>query len=139
TSEAGKNYQISAGGLFSPHAAGGFISGGVPGRDSVPIMAMPGELVVPTAMVNAGAVDHLRGMLPGFAAGGAVGPVRTGEAGIGRFYKADVNDEGYSLVSAMRAALKAAEAATRAAAAASGGAPGALGGPTSAGAARAQA
>jgi hypothetical protein len=33
---------------------------------------MPGEVVVPTAMVNAGAVDHLRGKLPGFAAGGLV-------------------------------------------------------------------
>jgi hypothetical protein len=35
---------------------------------------MPGEVVVPTAMVNAGAVDHLRGKLPGFAAGGPVAP-----------------------------------------------------------------
>ena len=35
-------------------------------------MLMPGEVVVPTQMVNAGAVDHLRGQLPGFAAGGAV-------------------------------------------------------------------
>ena len=114
-SEAGKNYQISAGGLFSPHAAGGFISGGVPGRDSVPGMLMPGEVVVPVPMVKAGAVDHLRGQLPGFASGGAVGPLRTGEAGIGRFYKADVNAEGYSLTTAMRTALKAAEAAARAA------------------------
>ncbi|HEY2262978.1 MAG TPA: transglycosylase SLT domain-containing protein, partial [Streptosporangiaceae bacterium] len=128
--EAGKNYQISAGGLFSPHAAGGFISGGVPGRDSVPGMLMPGEVVVPAGMVKAGAVDHLRGALPGFASGGAVGPVRTGEAGIGRFYRADVNDEGYSLVSAMRKALKTAEAAARAAAraAAAGGGPGGPGG-----------
>jgi SLT domain-containing protein len=37
---------------------------------------MPGEVVVPTAMVNAGAVDHLRGSLPGFAAGGLVGDVK---------------------------------------------------------------
>jgi SLT domain-containing protein len=34
---------------------------------------MPGELVVPTTMVKAGAVDHLRGRIPGFAAGGVVG------------------------------------------------------------------
>ncbi|HMH93230.1 MAG TPA: hypothetical protein VK586_19360, partial [Streptosporangiaceae bacterium] len=33
---------------------------------------MPGELVVPVPMVNAGEVDHLRGRLPGFAAGGVV-------------------------------------------------------------------
>ena len=115
-SEAGKNYQISAGGLFSPHAAGGLITGGMPGRDSVLGMLMPGEVIVPTSLVKAGAVDHLRGMLPGFAAGGTVGPLRTGEAGIGRFYKADVNDEGYSLVAAMRKALKASEAKARAAA-----------------------
>ena len=36
-------------------------------------MASRGELVVPAYMVKAGAVDHLRGRLPGFAAGGAVG------------------------------------------------------------------
>jgi len=38
-------------------------------------MLMPGEVVVPTAMVKAGAVDHLRGRLPGFAAGGLVTPM----------------------------------------------------------------
>jgi hypothetical protein len=54
-------------------AAGGLISGGTPGRDSVPILAMPGEVVVPTHMVRSGAVDHLRGRLPGFARGGQVG------------------------------------------------------------------
>lgn len=63
---------ISAGAYFSPHAAGGFISGGVPNKDSVPGMLMPGEVVVPTTMVNAGAVDHLRGRLPGFKRGGVV-------------------------------------------------------------------
>src|SRR6185437_13320933 len=52
----------AAGGL----AAGGFISGGTPGRDSVAALLMPGEVVVPTMMVRAGAVDHLRGRLPGF-------------------------------------------------------------------------
>src|SRR4029077_7850131 len=65
-------FKISAGAYFSPHAEGGFISGGKPGKDSVPAMLMPGEVVVPTAMVRAGAVDHLRGALPGFAAGGQV-------------------------------------------------------------------
>jgi hypothetical protein len=54
-------------------AAGWLVRGGVPGVDSVPIMAMPGELVVPTDMVRSGAVDHLRGQIPGFAAGGVVG------------------------------------------------------------------
>jgi len=54
-------------------AKGWLVSGGTPGTDSVPIMAMPGELVVPTAMVRAGLVDHLKGTIPGFAAGGVVG------------------------------------------------------------------
>jgi hypothetical protein len=54
-------------------AAGGLITGGVAGRDSVPGLLMPGEVVVPTRMVQAGAVDHLRGQLPGFAGGGLVG------------------------------------------------------------------
>jgi hypothetical protein len=53
-------------------AAGGFVSGGTAGKDSVPALLMPGEVVVPTAMVAGGAVDHLRGRLPGFAAGGQV-------------------------------------------------------------------
>lgn len=53
-----------------------FAGGGqVPGHgsgDTVHAMLTPGELVVPVGMVRAGAVDHLRGMLPGFAAGGTV-------------------------------------------------------------------
>lgn len=61
-------------------AAGGLVGGGIPGRDSVPIMAMPGELVVPTKMVSSGAVDHLRGSIPGFASGGIV-PSYSGSVG----------------------------------------------------------
>jgi len=70
--------EISAGAYFSPHAEGGFISGGIPNKDSVPGMLMPGEVVVPTKMVNQGAVDHLRGRLPGFKAGGMVRRYATG-------------------------------------------------------------
>ena len=80
----GVNFTTSGSALVNPgtgtvyktggHTAqGGYITGGIAGQDSVPIMAMPGEVVVPTAMVNAGAVDHLRGKIPGFAAGGRVG------------------------------------------------------------------
>jgi len=54
-------------------AAGGLIRGGRKGVDSVLGLLMPDELVVPAHMVRAGMVDHLRGMLPGFAAGGRVG------------------------------------------------------------------
>jgi hypothetical protein len=46
-------------------AAGLLVTGGIPGRDSVLINAMPGEVLVPTRMVKAGAVDHLRGRIPG--------------------------------------------------------------------------
>lgn len=53
-------------------AMGGLISGGTPGKDSVLGLLMPGEVVVPTKMVQAGAVDHLRGKLPGFAGGGMI-------------------------------------------------------------------
>lgn len=53
-------------------AAGGRVPG-AGNRDSVPAVLTPGEVVVPKAMVAAGAVDHLRGRLPGFAAGGLVG------------------------------------------------------------------
>ena len=35
-------------GQSTPAAGGWLVSGGIPGRDSVPILAMPGELVVPT-------------------------------------------------------------------------------------------
>jgi len=72
------------GGKQTSLAAGGLIRGGVPGRDSVPIMAMPGELVVPTPIVSSGAVDHLRGKIPGFAQGGVVGSYGPGSlAGLG--------------------------------------------------------
>jgi len=50
-----------------PHASGGIVTGGIPGRDSVLSLLEPGELVVPTNMVASGAVDNLRGLLPGFA------------------------------------------------------------------------
>jgi hypothetical protein len=116
-------------------AAGGYITGGVPGRDSVLILAMPGEVVVPTDMVRAGAVDHLRGKLPGFASGGIVGNLTPGfiSGMLPEFTKVMTD----AMVTAMRAAMKAAVSA--ASAAASSGAPGAQGGPTSASAAQAQA
>lgn len=68
------SFSLQQHGNMVNHAADGlFVTGGTPGRDSVPVMAMPGEVIVPTRMVRAGAVDHLRGKLPGFAAGGVVG------------------------------------------------------------------
>ena len=119
------------GGISGRKAAGGIITGGVAGQDSVPILAMPGEVVVPTAMVRAGAVDHLRGRLPGFAAGGAVGGVNVKASAPG--YK---TVESSLMASVMKLAVVFAKAAQAAAQAS---APGAQGGPTSASAAQAQA
>ncbi|HEX4609369.1 MAG TPA: NlpC/P60 family protein, partial [Urbifossiella sp.] len=53
-------------------AEGGFISGGTPGRDSVPAMLMPGEAVVPTRLVPAIAPFLAANGVPGFAAGGLI-------------------------------------------------------------------
>jgi tetrahydromethanopterin S-methyltransferase subunit B len=51
--EAGKNFQISAGGLFSPHASGGPIEhGSGPKSDDVLIRASRGEYVMQAAAVN---------------------------------------------------------------------------------------
>lgn len=56
-----------------PFAGGGFVRyGSGPTADDVVARVSRGEVIVPASMVAAGAVDHLRGMLPGFASGGAV-------------------------------------------------------------------
>jgi hypothetical protein len=55
-------------------AAGGLVKiGSGPTADDVVARLSKGELVIPAGMVKAGAVDHLRGVLPGFASGGLVG------------------------------------------------------------------
>ena len=62
------------GGISGRAAAGMFVSqGSGPTADDVIIRASKGELIVPASMVRAGAVDHLRGSIPGFAAGGLAG------------------------------------------------------------------
>ncbi len=119
----------AAGGL----AAGGFISGGTPGKDSVAAMLMPGEVVVPTGLVQAGAVDHLRGRLPGFASGGQVGtPAQHLAAGgvvrgstdnlsgtfVDGMYTTFQSAMTKTMVGVMRSSIKAARAAAEAAAAA---------------------
>jgi len=96
-------------------ASGGLVSGGVAGRDSVAAMLTPGELVIPTRMVAAGAVDHLRGALPGFASGGIVpsygGPVRGLQPWGAANQAATVTAITSGLASAMAAAFKSAAAA----------------------------
>lgn len=61
-----------------PKAAGGFLTGGIPGRDSIPIMAMPGEYVV-NARATAQFLPALEAInrghgLQGFASGGYIAP-----------------------------------------------------------------
>lgn len=56
------------------HARGG-VAGqqrGSSGTDTVPAWLTPGEVVVPKSMVDGGAIDHLKGEIPGFAGGGFV-------------------------------------------------------------------
>ena len=101
----------AAGGL----AAGGFISGGTPGRDSVLAWLMPGEVVVPVNKVRQGAVDHLRGELPGFKSGGQVSGPLTAPF-VSGMYSSFQNQMTGSMVGAMRTSLKTAEAAAIAAA-----------------------
>jgi hypothetical protein len=76
-------------------AEGAYITGGTPGKDSVLALTMPGELIVPTDLVQAGAVDHLRGMIPGFAGGGVVPSYSGGVPGatdwVDRNYNATVD------------------------------------------------
>ena len=68
------------GGISGRAARGMYVSEGTtPTADDVLIRASKGELVVPTRYVRAGAVDHLRGKIPGFAGGGSVGGAQGGE------------------------------------------------------------
>jgi hypothetical protein len=56
------------------HGARGLyvVQGTGPTADDVLIRASRGELVVPANLVSAGLVDHLKGLIPGFASGGSV-------------------------------------------------------------------
>ncbi|HEX7163347.1 MAG TPA: hypothetical protein VF223_19180 [Trebonia sp.] len=66
-------------------AQGMLVTGGIPGVDSVPVLAQRDELMVPRPIVRSGAVDHLAGMIPGWqgaarmAAGGLIGSIQTGQ------------------------------------------------------------
>ena len=70
------------GGISGRAASGMYVSQGTgPTADDVLIRASRGELIVPANMVRAGAVDHLRGVIPGFAGGGVVVSAHTPSAG----------------------------------------------------------
>ena len=106
---AGVGHGIPPGGSAPGAALGMKVSGGVAGRDSVLVRAMPGEVIVPTRMVNAGAVDHLRGSIPGFAAGGVVGHYGGPLPGLGPWLKGEDQATINALASATAAAFKAAK------------------------------
>ncbi len=90
-------------------AGGGLVTRGAgPTADDVMIMASRGEVVVPAHMVSAGAVDHLRGQLPGFAGGGYVGPLTGLGAWTGTQYTSLVT----SLAGALEEALQSAMSST---------------------------
>ena len=84
-------------------AAGMLVTGGVRGKDSVLAALMPGELVVPEPMVSAGAADHLRGAIPGFAAGGYVGTA----PGLGAYAGTQSAAVSTSMIGAMKTAMAA--------------------------------
>ena len=110
-------------------ASGMFITAGTsPTADDVLIRASKGELVVPTRMVAAGAVDHLRGRIPGFASGGIVPSYSGGVPGLGPWAVHNTQSVLASLDKAVASATAAALTSFTAG----------LGGPTSASASAAQ-
>lgn len=114
-------------------AEGLFIPGVNRGVDDQLIAAQAGELIVPKRIVDAGRVNHLRGEIPGFAAGGVVGS-HSGLAGMGPW----LGREDSATVTAIDQAVAAAFKAAFLAAASSFGAAGPGGGAPSANAALAR-
>ena len=92
------------------------IRDGISGRDSVVGMLMPGEVVVPTSMVKAGAVDHLRGKLPGFASGGQVGGTTNNFATMAGWAPGFTSEFTQTFTSAMESSMTSAMKAAQAAA-----------------------
>jgi hypothetical protein len=100
-------------------AKGMFVTDGTtPTADDVLARVSKGELVVPANLVKRGAVDHLRGKIPGFAGGGYVG----NPAQVGGFIDteekatdaADISATANALRAAIQSMLKSAIAAASA-------------------------
>ncbi len=136
TVKAGTKLGLPGGTAGGPFAAGGLVRAGAgPTADNVLARVSKGELIIPAKMVSAGLVDHLRGALPGFAAGGLVPSYSGNVAGLVPWSRHDLNAAvaifEQATAKATFAAMKAAAAAARAAAAGAGragpggGAPGA--------------
>jgi hypothetical protein len=135
--------QNSSGGLKF-EALGQMLTGGTPGKDSVPFIGMPGEAVLPVWMVKELApilaAYGLRGMSPmGMAQGGLIGPgnvVNAGSSVVGNKEASFVHDVELAFAQAAIAKAKADAAAAAAKAAAASAGPG--GGAPAANAALAQ-
>ena len=129
--EGGKNYSISAGGLFSPHASGGPITHGTgPKTDDVLIRASKGEYVMQASAVDKyghAAMDAINA--GAFAGGGLIasfnksGGPGSGIAGqLGKWTDSATNDFAGVLTLTMENAIAGAAKAAAAAAVASSGA-----------------
>jgi hypothetical protein len=93
-----------------PFAAGGVVPG-TGNSDSFPAMLTPGEVVVPKRMVAAGAVNHLRGRLPGFATGGLVPHYSGGVPGIQPWATRNMNVATSQIITGVASSMAAAFAA----------------------------
>jgi SLT domain-containing protein len=82
------------------------------GYDDQLVMAQAGELIVPTPIVQAGDVDHLRRRIPGFASGGVVGNYSGRAAGAGGWAQHEVSATNRAVQVATASAITAALAAT---------------------------
>jgi len=126
-------------GSGGPYSHGGYVKSGTgPTADDALARVSRGELIVPTKFVNAGLVDHLRGMIPGFASGGLM---ESGNLGVlsGNTAVAFNRNFAATLTGAMEAAMtRALKSAQAAAASSMFGGSGALGGDEAANRALAQ-
>ena len=128
TGSDGKKYQISAGGYYSPHAAGGLIGGmGSPTADDKIIAASTGEYVVKASSVSKYGVGMMHAINSGrFAGGGLVGDLNSFPS---RYYSKDYDLTGQASGNAASVALKAAIAVANATAKAASGFGGGVAGP----------
>jgi hypothetical protein len=108
----------------TPTAKGWLVSGGIPGKDSVPILAMPGEAIVPRHLTPAVAPFLKAHGVPGFAQGGLIPSYSGSPGGMAGWIKHDdaatIRLIDLAVVKATLAGIKAAQAA----AASAGGGPG---------------
>lgn len=135
--------QVRALGGHTGAAAGMLVTGGTPGRDSVPIMAMPGEAIVPKRLTPAVAPFLRANKVPGFASGGIVPGYSGSVGGLPMWAARNIDATGLVLAGQMAhavtaAALAAVRAAQAAAQSAGGAGSNAVGGSNAANAALAR-